>query len=62
MREKERGGREGERWVSQYYEQICFRAQDCLDYIARNNMTDITASIQPSGVSGDAFKRTDPVL
>lgn len=40
----------------QYYEQFCFRAQDYLDYTATNNMTlDITASIQSSGVSGDAF-------
>lgn len=54
MREKERGGREGERWVLQYYEQICFRAQDCLDYIARNNMADITA-FSHQGPLSDAF-------
>lgn len=54
---KREGGEEGrERGGGlQYYEQFCFRAQDYFDYIALNNMADITASIQSSGVSGDAF-------
>ena len=39
----------------QYYEQFCFRAQDYLDYIALNNGSDITTSIQSSGLCADAF-------
>lgn len=58
-RKKEEEGRERDGFRSIMSR---FASEHRIVYTARNNMADITASIQPSGLSGGAFKRTDPVL